>query len=425
MKNLIVFLFFLSIGLSIEIFSQTYNVPELIYYRFEDNPTTTSITNFASNPVGTNPATISASNSLVASGQFDSCITGTGVSNSGVATGWLTDLGSGSWTISMWLNNIPNNTTLYYLFGEATGSFRCFMGGVAGAGSLILRGTGITDVPITGIAPGPKTVHIVYDSASSKISIYKDGVFSNSVNQTPLNLATGAGFKVGAYSSSAGLNGLMDEFRVYRRALDSTEIFATWNIELSNIVPVELTSFTANFVNGTTKIHWQTATELNNLGFEIERIFIDEETTNWIMVGFVEGNGTTTENSQYSFEDKSFDKFGTYKYRLKQIDNDGKFEYSQEIEVVVEQPGEFSLNQNYPNPFNPSTLITFSIAEVGLTKLTIYNSLGQVVAQPVNEILESGYYQISFDASNLSSGSYYYRVESGSFTSIKKMILMK
>ncbi|MCX6165370.1 MAG: right-handed parallel beta-helix repeat-containing protein [Ignavibacteriae bacterium] len=208
------------------------STPDLIYYKFENNPTTATTPNYAITGVGTNPAPLT-SVTLTPGGQFDSCITGTGIASSGINTGWLTDLGLGSWTISMWLNNLPNNTTLYYMFGEVTGSFRSFIGGAAGAGNLILRGTGITDVLVTGVSPGPTVVHFVYNATDSTIKAYKNGVLFVSVAQaTKLNLATGTGFKIGGYSTNAGLYGLMDEFRVYRRALTATEISASWNISL-------------------------------------------------------------------------------------------------------------------------------------------------------------------------------------------------
>jgi hypothetical protein len=424
MKKFTYLLSFFLFVFTFNVIAQTYYVPELIYYKFENNPNTTTIMNFASTPVGSNPVAISTANSLTTGGQFDTCMSGTGVTSSGIATNWLTNLGSGSWTISMWLNNLPSNTTLYYLFGDATGSFRCFLGGVAGTGSIILRGTGITDVNVGVVAPGPMTIHFVYDSATATIKTYKNGIFYNAIVQTPLNLATGTGFKVGAYSTSAGLNGLMDEFRVYRRALDSAEIAYTWNHELPSIVPVELTSFTASCINGAALLSWETATELNNFGFDVERIYVDNGSA-WAKVGFVNGNGTRTEPMQYSFIDKSFDKVGTYKYRLKQIDINGEYEYSNEVEVNIEPPREFSLSQNYPNPFNPGTVIAFSIPTDEFVSLKVYNSLGQEVSTLVNQVIKAGTHTVNFNAANLMSGVYYYTLKAGSFVQTNKMSLMK
>jgi hypothetical protein len=211
--------------------------PDLLYYKFENNPSATTVLNCAFPGVGVNPAPLTG-HTLGTGGQFDSCIIGTGATNSGVATGWATNLASGSWTISMWLNEIPVNTSLYYLFGESAGSFRCFLGGAAGAGNITLRGTGITTVDVAAVGPGPTVVHFVYDSALSQIRAYKNGTLSNTVTQVPLNLSQGTGFKVGAYSTSAGLNGKMDEFRMYRRALTAAEISATYNVDIACAIVV-------------------------------------------------------------------------------------------------------------------------------------------------------------------------------------------
>lgn len=211
-------------------------VPDILYYKFKNN-IVGGTPNYAIPGAGDNPAMLVGTSVVFApGGQFDSCLSGTGATGGYVNTNWATNLGSGSWTISMWLNNLPSNTTLYYLFGEGTGSYRCFLGGAAGAGNVLLRGTGITDVNVPAVAPGPTVLHFVYDSATATISAYKNGVFALSVPQTPLNLATGAGFHVGNYTTSASIMGLMDEFRVYRRALTAAEILGTWNRELPAII---------------------------------------------------------------------------------------------------------------------------------------------------------------------------------------------
>src|SRR5690606_10075880 len=114
--------------------------------------------------------------------------------------------------------------------------------------------------------------------------------------------------------------------------------------------------------------------------------------TNWTKIGFVEGKGTTTEISVYQFSDKSVE-YGSYLYRLKQIDFDGTYSYSNEVEVEVGLPIAFSLEQNYPNPFNPSTVIKYSLPVESKVKLIIYNTLGEEVNVLVNEVLNAGYHQ--------------------------------
>jgi hypothetical protein len=190
---------------------------------------------------------------------------------------------------------------------------------------------------------------------------------------------------------------------------------------LCDIVPVELTSFSANVNNNLVTLNWSTATELNNSGFEIER---KSHNTDWTRIGFVAGSGTTTESRSYSFVDNSL-PVGSYSYRLKQIDYDGTFEYSNTVEVVTSIPVQYSLDQNYPNPFNPSTKIRFTIPEASVVTLKVFNAIGEEVANLVNEVYESGTNEIVFNASNLTSGIYFVRMEAGSFVSTRKITLLK
>ena len=141
-------------------------------------------------------------------------------------------------------------------------------------------------------------------------------------------------------------------------------------------------------------------------------------------IGFVEGHGTTIKSNSYSFIDKNIST-GEYQYRLKQIDYDGSFKYSNVVEVNVLIPTKFSLEQNYPNPFNPSTTIQYSIPESENVKLSIYNTIGEEVSKLVNGYKEAGTYKVNFNASKLSSGIYYYKIIAGNFSSVKKMILLK
>lgn len=190
---------------------------------------------------------------------------------------------------------------------------------------------------------------------------------------------------------------------------------------LEYVVPVELTSFSA-VVNGTdTELKWVTATETNNQGFDIERMNAGGIFEN---IGFVPGFGTTTEPKNYSFVDTKLDA-GNYSYRLKQVDFDGSFSYSSNVEVEVITPSTFTLEQNYPNPFNPSTKIKFSIPVETEVHLNVYNALGQEVAEIISSRLKEGYHEVDFDATNLTSGIYFYRLEAEKFVDVKKMIIIK
>jgi photosystem II stability/assembly factor-like uncharacterized protein len=196
-------------------------------------------------------------------------------------------------------------------------------------------------------------------------------------------------------------------------------------------VPVELSSFTASVQSKIIYLSWSTATETNNQGFEILRKALNED-DGWNNLGFVTGHGTTTETQQYSFTDSDVST-GKYQYRLKQIDFDGSFEYSNVIEVEIGSPDEFNLSQNYPNPFNPRTKIKFTIPSViasetkqsQLVTLKIYDVLGNEVSTLVNEEKVAGTYEVEFSAVALSSGIYFYQLKAGSFVQTMKMILIK
>jgi hypothetical protein len=188
-----------------------------------------------------------------------------------------------------------------------------------------------------------------------------------------------------------------------------------------SIVPVELTSFFANIFDGNVVLNWSTATEINNSGFEIQR---SRDNSNFSNLSFVDGYGTTSDQRSYSFTDNTVSS-GIYYYRLKQIDHNGSFEYSNVIEVQVGAPDNFALEQNYPNPFNPSTMISYQLPVNGSVTLKIFDVLGNEVTTLVNEFKEAGKHSVEFDASNMGSGIYFYTMSAGNFTSSKKMILIK
>jgi len=190
-------------------------------------------------------------------------------------------------------------------------------------------------------------------------------------------------------------------------------------------VPVELTSFTGSVNGNTAQLQWVTATEVNNKGFRVEK---RNENSAWKQAGYIDGRGNTTEISRYEFTESGLET-GVYYYRLIQEDYNGTSKTYDEIRVEISRPDVFSLNQNYPNPFNPATSISYSLPVRGNVVLDIYSALGERVATLVNEVKEAGYHQVSFDASQLTSGTYIYtiRVSAGesSFTDTKKMILVK
>ena len=189
------------------------------------------------------------------------------------------------------------------------------------------------------------------------------------------------------------------------------------------VVPVELTSFTVQAKEENIILNWSTATELNNSGFDIER---SQDSKEFVKLGFVEGHGTTSQPQGYTFVDNNVTAKTKYYYRLKQVDNDGSFEYSETIKIDYSGiPDNYSLSQNYPNPFNISTIIKYSIPEEKLVTIKIYNALGEEVRTLTNEIKQPGRYSINYDARSLSSGLYFYRLVAGDFVETKKMLLLK
>lgn len=191
----------------------------------------------------------------------------------------------------------------------------------------------------------------------------------------------------------------------------------------STTLPVELSSFSALVSNRDVTLSWTTLTELNNSGFDVQRK--PASSTSWESIGFVNGNGTSNTPHNYEFVDRSLET-GRYNYRLKQTDFNGNFEYlNLTSEVAVGVPAHYNLSQNYPNPFNPSTSINFDLPVDGKVSIKLFDMAGREVATLINELKTAGYYTLRFDASNFSSGVYFYRLTSGDFVSTKKMMLIK
>jgi len=192
-------------------------------------------------------------------------------------------------------------------------------------------------------------------------------------------------------------------------------------------LPVTLSSFSASVNSNNVSLKWVTSNEINNSGFDVER---SEGTSNqYTKIGFVKGNGTKETSSEYTFTDNKLNS-GKYQYRLKQLDLNGNFEYhnlTQSIEVAL--PSKIELAQNYPNPFNPSTKIDFTLPSNSKVKISIFDMTGKEVAVALNDTRSAGYHTIQFNASNLSSGVYFYKLDISSneqnISLLKKMVLIK
>ncbi len=192
-------------------------------------------------------------------------------------------------------------------------------------------------------------------------------------------------------------------------------------------IPVELISFTGVSDKYKIILSWVTATELNNNGFEVEKQVGNTQiaVAKWKKIGFVAGFGTTTEPKSYSFDDKEV-KIGIYKYRLKQIDFNGAFTYSEEIEVAIDfTPNNFVLYQNFPNPFNSSTIIRYQLPHEEKVRLNLYNILGEKILTLLENEQEAGEHQISLSSNEIPSGNYFYSLETVSTRQIKKLTIIK
>lgn len=200
--------------------------------------------------------------------------------------------------------------------------------------------------------------------------------------------------------------------------IDSSEI----SVYNQSTIPVELTSFSAYVDNGNVILNWGTSTETNNFGFQVER---SNDRLIFEQIAFIPGFGTTTEAKTYSYRDITLTSSENY-YRLKQLDLDGSHSYSNIIKVDFIPPGIFVLRQNYPNPFNPNTTIEFSLPENEKNvQLTVYDVMGESIAELVNKSLVAGNYSYHWNASNVATGVYVYELKTEKYKAVKKMLLIK
>ena len=197
---------------------------------------------------------------------------------------------------------------------------------------------------------------------------------------------------------------------------------------------VELSSFTAALLgNKNVLLNWSTVSSGNSTGFEIEKRASSSPASapvgttpvqDWEKIGFVESAGNSNVSVDYSFTDVTPHKSAVVQYRLKIVNIDGTFSYSNVVEVQT-APMSFELSQNYPNPFNPSTKIVVKLPHTADMKLVVYNLLGEIVSELANAEYQAGTHEFNFDAAGLASGVYIYRIESANYTDTKKMVLLR
>lgn len=270
-------------------------------------------------------------------------------------------------------------------------------------------------------------------------------IFFNRQVAVQINYASGSGQIVSNDTGATGYGELIA--RVQLDVVNAVNANLTWDPSSSGIVtptflpiifnmyqgdyngplPVELSNFSSSVSENKVKLYWTTSEEQNNSGFEIQRKTISDNLANdWINLNFVAGHGNSNSANNYSYEDKNLSR-GNYKYRLKQIDLNGNYKhYEMQNEVQIGAPTVFELKQNYPNPFNPSTKINFTLPEASRVSLKIFDISGRLVSTLLNnEFKSADYYSVDFNASNLSSGAYFYSVQTESLFDTRKMMLIK
>jgi uncharacterized delta-60 repeat protein len=425
-------------------------------------------------------ATLLGGNTLVLDGTGDYVL----------SSNTLGNFGSGDFTIELWVKTtVPGRNILGKRFSGSHGSF--FVLAMDGSGKPGLEldeddnGTNYSATSATTSVSDGNWHHIACTRNGTTITYYLDGVQDGQTTADVASISNSTEFSIGTryadgYGYGGFFNGSIDDVRLWNVARSQAQIAANKDSYISSTtsglignfrfdessgsttaeivnrsanagtlygdaqfsntpLPVELVSFTADTKQNGIELRWKTATEVNNHGFEIQRSEArgqmsennshsqsNEESRTWTKAGFVEGNGTSNIEQEYSFIDRSMSA-GKYSYRLKQIDRDGKFEYSAAIEVMVgAAPMKFELSQNYPNPFNPSTNIEFTVPATGRAVLKVYNIMGQEVATLFDGIAEAGvFHQYVFDASRFSSGVYFARLTSNNKFQIQRMMLLR
>jgi len=286
-----------------------------------------------------------------------------------------------------------------------------------------------------GTSPG-FTPDYVFSSTALANSGDEIVLMSGATEIARINYSNGDPFGAG---TSAELNDIANHVNGVTQQSDYTAATENYNGDLGSpgsfggTLPVELTTFSAVVINNNIELRWETATEINNYGFDVERASAPLSMTSpkdWNKVGFVNGHGNSNSPKNYSYVDNSVHSTGKYFYRLKQVDIDGSYEYSSMVEVDLTAQLDYKLNQNFPNPFNPTTTISFSLPPVETgnlqsVRLTVFNVLGEQVAQLVNKNMEAGNHNVEFNASELNSGIYVYKIEANGFVQTRKMMLVK
>lgn len=351
-------------------------------------------------------------------------------------------LGSNNLTIGSG-GSITNASSTKYVSTTGTGTLQRTVGGSSvtfpiGNGTynpVTLSNAGVTDIfsvrvqntfdnPINGNAKVNKQWTINEQNAGgSSVTITLQW---NAADEDASFIRTNNVY-IGRWNGSAWLDGsplTVSGANPYTVSQSGFTSFSPFGIANQDVLPVELASFVSSVQKNIVTLKWKTVSEQNNSGFDIERKKINDAV--WNKIGFVTGNGSSTNENEYSLIDNKLST-GKYNYRLKQIDFNGNYNYYDlKNEVEIGLPDKFSLSQNYPNPFNPSSKIDVEFAGDVKADLTIYDLTGrEVMTVFKNQTFSAGYYTFNLNGFNLSTGAYFYRLSTDKFTAIKKMMLIK
>ncbi len=382
---------------------------------------------------------------------------GTGNTSSTIGSlSWSSGFIVGSGTLKRWIINSANisigDSSGLFPLGSGNNNRNIWIGGTttsSGGGTISTQHTDASGTSSISFSENSQdfvnrhnmnwtisTADGLHSSFNLSLRIQGSGISGiNSVSD--LNISSSTGAIGGSYSNPSGT---VTDPQVNRTGLNETIISNTFYIAATSTspLPVEINSFSATYYQNSIQIAWKTSTEVNNFGFEVQRSAVSSQRSanagadscklnadGWIKIGFVKGFGNSNSPKDYTFVEEKLAGPGVYFYRLKQIDNDGKFEYSKVVSVNFNRSLEFQLEQNFPNPFNPVTSIRFTLPEGGSVLMKIYDALGREVKTILNEFMPAGVHSINISAGNLCSGIYYYEITAGRHNAIRKMIILK
>ncbi len=287
-------------------------------------------------------------------------------------------------------------------------------------------------------------------SSESDPTVAAFSIFLDNTEQTELTIKRklSGGTDVGAAGGTGIINISSASTKVYLKIKNETNTndlsITSASVNLHRFVdgshdgslPVELTDFNAENWNSGVLLTWTTESEIENLGFVLERRDSKLDTGNWEEIAgyltnaVLEGHGSTTGKHEYQYTDKTVQSGKTYEYRLGDVDYNGKVTWHKTVEITVDAesvklPVEFGLHKAYPNPFNPSVILSYGLKDAGQTTLQVYNMRGQMVETLVNTNQIAGNYDLKWQPVNLSAGVYIVRLQSGNQTNLQKIVFVK